>query len=158
MKKVFFLILLVFADQISKYLIVQTLTLGETINVLPFLDFYLIFNTGIAFSFFDEGGELGRWILVFLVSLVCLYLVNVLISEELRKYETLALLMILSGGLGNLIDRVIWGHVIDFIHFYYENYSFYIFNLADTFITIGVIIYILDLLAIKLVSNANTTS
>ena len=158
MKKVFFLIFLVFADQISKYLIVQTLTLGETINVLPFLDFYLIFNTGIAFSFFDEGGELGRWILVFLVLLVCLYLVNVLISEELRKYETLALLMILSGGLGNLIDRVVWGHVIDFIHFYYENYSFYIFNLADTFITIGVIIYILDLLAIKLVSNANTTS
>ena len=158
MNKVFFLILLVFADQISKYLIVQTLTLGETINVLPFLDFYLIFNTGIAFSFFDEGGELGRWILVFLVLLVCLYLVNVLISEELRKYETLALLMILSGGLGNLIDRVVWGHVIDFIHFYYENYSFYIFNLADTFITIGVIIYILDLLAMKLVSNANTTS
>ena len=152
------MILLVFADQISKYLIVQTLTLGETINVLPFLDFYLIFNTGIAFSFFDEGGELGRWILVFLVLLVCLYLVNVLISEELRKYETLALLMILSGGLGNLIDRVAWGHVIDFIHFYYENYSFYIFNLADTFITIGVIIYILDLLAMKLVSNANTTS
>ena len=152
------MILLVFADQISKYLIVQTLTLGETINVLPFLDFYLIFNTGIAFSFFDEGGELGRWILVFLVLLVCLYLVNVLISEELRKYETLALLMILSGGLGNLIDRVVWGHVIDFIHFYYENYSFYIFNLADTFITIGVIIYILDLLVIKLVSNANTTS
>lgn len=150
--------LLVFADQISKYLIVQTLTLGETINVLPFLDFYLIFNTGIAFSFFDEGGELGRWILVFLVLLVCLYLVNVLISEELRKYETLALLMILSGGLGNLIDRVVWGHVIDFIHFYYENYSFYIFNLADTFISIGVIIYILDLLAMKLVSNANTTS
>ncbi|MED5349500.1 MAG: signal peptidase II [Pseudomonadota bacterium] len=158
MKKVFFLILLVFADQISKYLIVQTLTLGETINVLPFLDFYLVFNTGIAFSFFDEGGELGRWILVFLVLLVCLYLVNVLISEKLRKYETFALLMILSGGLGNLIDRSLWGHVIDFIHLYYENYSFYIFNLADTFISIGVIIYILDLLAIKLVSNANTTS
>ena len=158
MKKVFFLILLVFADQISKYLIVQTLTLGETINVLPFLDFYLIFNTGIAFSFFDEGGELGRWIVVLLVLSVCLYLVNFLISEELRKFETLALLMILSGGLGNLIDRVVWGHVIDFIHFYYENYSFYIFNLADTFITIGVIIYILDLLAMKLVSNANTTS
>ena len=152
------MILLVFADQISKYLIVQTLTLGETINVLPFLDFYLIFNTGIAFSFFDEGGELGRWILVFLVLLVCLYLVNVLISEELRKYETLALLMILSGGFGNLIDRVLWGHVIDFINFYYENYSFYIFNFADSFITIGVIIYILDIVISKLRLNGNKTS
>ena len=158
MKKVFFLIFLVFTDQFSKYLISQTLILGENINVLPFLDFYLIFNTGIAFSFFDEGGELGRWILVFLVLLVCLYLVYVLISEKLRKYETFALLMILSGGLGNLIDRSLWGYVIDFIYLYYENYSFYIFNLADTFITIGVIIYILDLLALKLVSNANTTS
>ena len=158
MKKVFFLIFLVFTDQFSKYLISQTLTLGENINVLPFLDFYSIFNTGIAFSFFDEGGELGRWILVFLVLLVCLYLVYVLISEKLRKYETFALLMILSGGLGNLIDRSLWGYVIDFIYLYYENYSFYIFNLADTFITIGVIIYILDLLALKLVSNANTTS
>ena len=158
MKKVFFLILLVLTDQFSKYLISQTLILGENINVLPFLDFYLIFNTGIAFSFFDEGGELGRWILVFLVLLVCLYLVYVLISEKLRKYETFALLMILSGGLGNLIDRSLRGHVIDFIYLYYENYSFYIFNLADTFITIGVIIYILDLLALKLVSNANTTS
>ena len=158
MKKILLLSSLVLGDQFSKLLITKNLFPGQSINILPFFDLYLIFNTGIAFSLFNDGGNFGRWVLVLLVLLVCLYLLYVLISEELRKYETLALLMILSGGFGNLIDRVLWGHVIDFIHLYYENYSFYIFNLADTFITIGVIIYILDLLAIKLVSNANTTS
>ena len=70
----------------------------------------------------------------------------------------MALIMILSGGLGNLIDRSIRGHVIDFIHFYYETYSFYIFNFADTFITIGVIIYFLDIVIQKLKTNGNKTS
>ena len=158
MKRFLLLLSLVLVDQFSKLWITKNLLPGESVNILPFLDLYLIFNTGIAFSLFNDGGNFGRWVLVLLVLLVCLYLLYVLISEELRKYETLALLMILSGGFGNLIDRVLWGYVIDFIHLYYENYSFYIFNLADTFITIGVIIYILDLLAMKLVSNANTTS
>ena len=90
--------------------------------------------------------------------MVCLYLAYFLLTEELSKYESIALVMILSGGIGNLIDRTLWGHVIDFIHFYYMNYSFYIFNFADTFITIGVIIYILDLLMVKLNSDGNKAS
>ena len=90
--------------------------------------------------------------------MVCLYLAYVLLIEELSKYESIALVMILSGGIGNLIDRALWGHVIDFIHFYYMNYSFYIFNFADTFITIGVMIYILDLLMVKLNSDGNKAS
>ena len=118
----------------------------------------MILNTGIAFSFFDDGGVYGRWVLVTLVLLVCVYLTYILFTEKLRKYESVALLMILSGGIGNLIDRTLSGHVIDFIHFYYLNYSFYIFNFADTFITIGVMIYILDLLMIKLNSDGNKAS
>ena len=158
MNKVIFLIFLVIADQLSKYFIVKKLSIGESFNIFSFLDLYLILNTGIAFSFFDDGGVYGRWILVTLVLLVCVYLTYILFTEKLRKYESVALLMILSGGIGNLIDRTLWGHVIDFIHFYYLNYSFYIFNFADTFITIGVIIYILDLLMIKLNSDGNKAS
>ena len=86
---------------------------------------------------------------------VCLYLSFILISESLEKFEFIALLMILSGGLGNLIDRSFRGHVVDFIHVYYESYSFYIFNLADTFITIGVIIYILNIIIPKFTGNGN---
>ena len=155
MNKVIFLIFLVIADQLSKYFIVKNLSIGESFNIFSFLDLYLILNTGIAFSFFDDGGVYGRWILVTLVLLVCFYLTYILFTEKLRKYESVALLMILSGGIGNLIDRALWGHVIDFIHFYYLNYSFYIFNFADTFITIGVMIYILDLLMVKLNSDGN---
>ena len=158
MNKVIFLIFLVFADQLSKYFVVKNLSIGESFNIFSFLDLYLILNTGIAFSFFDDGGVYGRWILVTLVLLVCVYLTYILFTEKLRKYESVALLMILSGGIGNLIDRTLWGHVIDFIHFYYLNYSFYIFNFADTFITIGVMIYILDLLMVKLNSDGNKAS
>ena len=158
MNKVIFLIFLVFADQLSKYFVVKNLSIGESFNIFSFLDLYLIFNTGIAFSFFDDGGVYGRWVLVTLVLLVCVYLTYILFTEKLRKYETVALLMILSGGIGNLIDRTLSGHVIDFIHFYYLNYSFYIFNFADTFITIGVMIYILDLLMVKLNSDGNKAS
>ena len=158
MNKVIFLIFLVIADQLSKYFVVKNLSIGESFNIFSFLDLYLIFNTGIAFSFFDDGGVYGRWVLVTLVLLVCIYLTYILFTERLRKYESVALLMILSGGIGNLIDRTLSGHVIDFIHFYYLNYSFYIFNFADTFITIGVMIYILDLLMIKLNSDGNKAS
>ena len=158
MNKVIFLIFLVIADQLSKYFIVKKLSIGESFNIFSFLDLYLILNTGIAFSFFDDGGVYGRWILVTLVLLVCVYLTYILFTEKLRKYESVALLMILSGGIGNLIDRTFSGHVIDFIHFYYLNYSFYIFNFADTFITIGVMIYILDLLMVKLNSDGNKAS
>ena len=158
MNKVIFLIFLVFADQLSKYFVVKNLSIGESFNIFSFLDLYLIFNTGIAFSFFDDGGVYGRWVLVTLVLLVCIYLTYILFTEKLRKYESVALLMILSGGIGNLIDRTLSGHVIDFIHFYYLNYSFYIFNFADTFITIGVMIYILDLLMVKLNSDGNKAS
>ena len=127
-------------------------------NLLPILDIYLILNTGIAFSLFDDGGDIGRWILVTLVSFVCLYLVYLLLYESLKKYESLSLLLILSGGIGNLIDRSFRGYVIDFINFYYESHSFYIFNFADSFITIGVIIYIVDIVLSKLRLNGNKTS
>lgn len=158
MKKIIFLLSLILTDQLSKYLILKNFSIGESLNLLPILDIYLILNTGIAFSLFNDGGTFGRWILVFLVFLVCLYLVYILITEYLTKYESVALLMILSGGIGNLIDRTFRGSVVDFINFYYESYSFYIFNFADTFITIGVIVYLLDIFVSKSKKNGNQVS
>lgn len=155
MKQFFCLFFLVLTDQFSKYLVIKNFYIGESLNLLPVLDIYLILNTGIAFSLFDDGGAFGRWLLVILVSLVCIYLIYILISESLNKYESIALVMILSGGIGNLLDRLFRGHVIDFINFYYDNYSFYIFNLADTFITIGVTVYIFAMLNSKFATNGN---
>ena len=158
MKKILFLVSLVLIDQISKYLVFKNFSIGESLNLLPILDIYLILNTGIAFSLFDNGGDLGRWFLVLLVLLVCLYLVYILITESLTGFESIAILLILSGGIGNLLDRAFRGYVVDFINFYYENYSFYIFNFADTFITIGVIVYLLNMFASKSKKNGNQIS
>ncbi len=144
--KIIFLIALLIADQVSKLLVLKNLSLGQSISLFSYFDLTLVFNTGVAFSLFSEGGNLGRWILVLLVLLVLLYLAFVLLKENLNDFESLSLLLILGGGIGNLIDRTFRGHVIDFIHIYYENYSFYVFNFADTYITIGVIIYLIGMI------------
>ena len=144
--KITLLIVLLIADQVSKLLVLKNLILGQSVSLFPSIDLTLVFNTGVAFSLFSGGGNSGRWILVFLVLLVLLYLAYVLLKENLNDFESLSLLLILIGGMGNLIDRTFRGYVIDFIHIYYENYSFYIFNFADIYITIGVIIYLIGMI------------
>jgi signal peptidase II len=140
---------LVGLDQLSKFLITSSLVEGSSIELLPILNLTLIFNSGIAFSLFDDNGVWGRWVLVGLVTLVLLYLVKILIKEKnLSSYESLALTLILSGGAGNLIDRIFIGHVVDFIHVFYQEYSFYVFNFADSYITIGVTLYLIYILFI----------
>lgn len=135
---------LVSLDQLSKFFITSSLTEGSSIELLPILNLTLIFNSGIAFSLFDDNGVWGRWVLVGLVTLVLLYLARILIKEKnLSSYESLALTLILSGGAGNLIDRIFIGHVVDFIHVFYQEYSFYVFNFADSYITIGVMLYLI---------------
>tara|TARA_B100001029_G_scaffold119542_1_gene99234 strand:- start:4263 stop:4742 length:480 start_codon:yes stop_codon:yes gene_type:complete len=144
--KLTFLIFLIFTDQLSKLFIAKNLNLGQSLSLFPFFDITLVFNTGVAFSLFSDGGNQGRWLLVILVLLVLVYLTYVLIKENLNEFESISLLMVLGGGIGNLLDRTFRGHVVDFIHLYYENYSFYIFNLADTYISIGVIIYLIGMI------------
>jgi len=144
--KIIFLVALLIADQASKLVALKNLILGQSISVFPYFDLTLVFNTGVAFSLFSGGGALGRWLLVFLVFFVLLYLTYILFKENLNDFESLSLLLILSGGMGNLLDRTLRGYVVDFIHLYYENYSFYVFNFADTYITIGVVIYIIGMI------------
>jgi len=136
------IIFMVVLDQISKILISSYLSLGESINLIPFLNFTLIHNTGIAFSFFDNGGLISRWLLVMTVSGILAYLLF-LMYKKMPKHqlELMSLIFIISGGLGNLVDRVFLGYVVDFIHVFYQDYSFYVFNMADSYITVGIILY-----------------
>ena len=133
---------MVVLDQISKILISSYLSLGESINLIPFLNFTLIHNTGIAFSFFDNGGLISRWLLVMIVSGILAYIL-LLMYKKMPKHrlELMSLIFIISGGLGNLVDRVFLGYVVDFIHVFYQDYSFYVFNMADSYITVGIILY-----------------
>ena len=141
---ILFIILLVGIDQVSKFLISSQLSLGESFNILPFLSFTLIHNTGIAFSLFDDGGVFSRWLLVTCVFLILLYLFFLLFKKTPKhQLELISLLLIISGGLGNLIDRIFFGHVVDFVHMFYKHYSFYVFNFADSYITIAIFIYLI---------------
>ena len=139
--KIISIITLVFIDQISKYWILSFLELGESFNLLPFLDLTLIFNSGIAFGLLDNLGNLGSWLLYLLVTGIIIYFTYLTLKAE-SKTESLIMLLILSGGLGNVIDRTIYGYVVDFVHFNFNDYSFYVFNFADSLITIGAILYI----------------
>ena len=139
--KIISILTLVFIDQISKYWILSFLELGESFNLLPFLDLTLIFNSDIAFGLLDNLGNLGSWLLYLLVTSIIIYFTYLTLKAE-SKTESLIMLLILSGGLGNVIDRTIYGYVVDFIHFNFNGYSFYVFNFADSLITIGAILYI----------------
>ena len=139
--KIISILTLVFIDQISKYWILSFLELGESFNLLPFLDLTLIFNSGIAFVLLDNLGNLGSWLLYLLVTSIIIYFTYLTLKAE-SKTESLIMLLILSGGLGNVIDRTIYGYVVDFIHFNFNGYSFYVFNFADSLITVGAILYI----------------
>ena len=139
----FLIIFLVVLDQISKILISSYLSLGESLNLLPFLNFTLIHNSGIAFSFFDDGGNISRWLLVVAVSGILAYLLFLMYKiTSKNRLELMSFILIISGGLGTLVDRVFLGYVVDFVHVFYQDYSFYVFNMADSYITVGIIIYL----------------
>ena len=139
----FLIIFLVVLDQISKILISSYLSLGESLNLLPFLNFTLIHNSGIAFSFFDDGGNISRWLLVVAVSGILAYLLFLMYKiTSKNRLELMSFILIISGGLGNLVDRVFLGYVVDFVHVFYQDYSFYVYNMADSYITVGIILYL----------------
>lgn len=131
--------LLVFiVDQLSKLLFLQAISPGATLHVLPFLDFALARNHGAAFGIFAEGTGWQRWFFI-MVAVVISVLILVWSHRLKRKdwWDTVALGMILGGAWGNMLDRMRFGHVVDFIDFYVGNWHWYTFNVADIGICVG---------------------
>ncbi|HEX7455608.1 MAG TPA: signal peptidase II [Gallionella sp.] len=129
--------LVIVLDQISKLLITQHFVNFESLTVLSVFDLTLLHNTGAAFSFLSDAGGLQRWLFTAIAVVA-----SVSITLLLRKHakETLfafALSLILGGALGNLIDRIAYGYVIDFLLFHWNDHYFPAFNLADSAITCG---------------------
>ncbi len=124
-------------DLFSKQIIDKLMSVGESIKVINNF-FYITYthNTGAAWSILED-----QRILLLIISAIALYLINMFMNKEkLNKIDSLAYGMIIGGIVGNLIDRVIRGYVIDFIHFKFFGYDYPVFNLADTFIVVGIII------------------
>jgi signal peptidase II len=140
MKKIFiisFIVLLI--DFISKRLIISSLLVDESIRVIDkFFSITYVRNTGVAFSLFDGHVDLIVIINLIIILLMFKYLSNNGINNKIEKFSYG---FIFGGAVGNLIDRIIYGYVVDFLDFNLFGYSAPIFNFADTFIVIGVIMF-----------------
>lgn len=132
-------------DQVSKLLVDSTMQLYQSIPLLPFFKLTYVHNTGAAFSFLSEAGGWQRWFFAGL-ALVISVVIAVWLSR-LEKHETLlavALSLILGGAVGNLIDRLAYGYVIDFLDVYYGTWHWPAFNIADSAITLGVVLMLAE--------------
>ncbi len=128
-------------DQATKAWAERTLTLGEQIDILPILSLYRVHNTGIAFSLFNDFGSLS--LVVFVVIVIAFVLLIWAKTQEGGRLAAVGYALIVGGALGNLVDRVIYGHVVDFLFLHLGSYPLFVFNLADAALTCGPAIMIL---------------
>jgi signal peptidase II len=136
-------------DQVSKLAVDNAMQLYESIPVLPFFNLTYVHNTGAAFSFLSEAGGWQRWFFALLALTISLVL-GVWLAR-LQKHETflaIALSLVLGGAIGNLIDRLAYGYVIDFLDVYYKAWHWPAFNIADSAITLGVALMFLESLGV----------
>lgn len=138
-------IVIIVLDQLTKYWVQLSFFEGERVNLLPILDFTLVYNKGAAWSFLSDAGGWQRWLFTAISSVVSIVLViwiHRLVA--IQKILLIALTLILAGAVGNLIDRIILGKVVDFVLFYYDGHYFPAFNVADSAITLGAIMMLID--------------
>ena len=132
-------------DQGTKLAIDSSMKLYQSIPVLPFFKLTYVHNTGAAFSFLSEAGGWQRWFFAGLALAISCGIAVWL--ARLKQHETLlavALSLVLGGAIGNLIDRLAYGYVIDFLDVYYQTWHWPAFNIADSAITLGVILMLLE--------------
>lgn len=139
-------LLVIIADQLSKLYIVENLVYRQRIEIFSLLDITRLHNTGAAFSLFADMGGWQRWFFIALGFSVALLIIVWLVRLRVPQQRLLAsgLALILGGAIGNVIDRLIYGHVVDFIHVHYADWYWPAFNIADSAITIGAVILVLD--------------
>jgi len=136
-------LLVIVLDQVTKLWADNALQLYRPVEVVPFFNLMLAYNPGAAFSFLSDAGGWQRWFFTVLSSVVSVVLVVWLYRlKEQERWMAASLSLILAGAVGNLIDRIAYGHVIDFIDVYYQNHHWPAFNIADSAICIGAVIMI----------------
>ena len=139
MKKIIVIIVLFFLDRISKMYFINLQSTGLDVDfyIFPFLNFYLVWNTGIGFGLASMESNVYYHILTSIIVIINIVLLYLLFKS--KNYGNYLLAMVIGGSLGNLYDRLYYYAVPDFIDLHYKNYHWYIFNLADIFITVGII-------------------
>ena len=136
--------LMVLIDQVTKSWIVAQFQLGEGLAVTPFFNIVRVHNLGAAFSFLADAGGWQRWFFTGLGLAAALLMVWMLFRHPGQHLFGLALALVLGGAVGNVIDRLVYGYVVDFLDFYWGNAHFPAFNVADSAISVGAVCLILD--------------
>lgn len=137
-------------DQASKHAIEAAFEYGETKVFTSFFNFTLAYNTGAAFSFLADAGGWQRWFFGIIAIIASVLLIGWIRRVAAYKpREAFGLAFILGGAVGNLYDRIVYGHVVDFIVVHYQDSYFPAFNLADSAITLGAAVLIIDMLLTK---------
>ena len=132
-------------DQATKWIVDHSMHVYQTIELLPFFQLTYLRNQGAAFSFLSDAGGWQRWFFValsvtFSVGIAC-WLFRL---PQGRRWEAAAWSLVLGGAVGNLIDRVIFGYVIDFLDVFYSQWHWPAFNVADSAITVGIAMLLID--------------
>ncbi len=133
-------------DQASKLAVVKLLPFGYPgVEITPFFNLVHVYNKGAAFSFLADQGGWQRWFFAVLAFAICGLLIHWLRKQSVtQRWSGIAYSLIIGGALGNVFDRLVLGHVVDFLDFYWQRVHWPAFNLADSFIFIGAAMIVLD--------------
>jgi signal peptidase II len=138
-------LILVIADQFTKVLVLGSFKFGDSTTITSFFNLVRAHNTGAAFSFLAAASGWQRWLFTGIAVAAVLFIVYLLRSHSGQKLFAFALACVLGGAVGNVIDRLLHGYVVDFLQFHWQNrWYFPAFNVADMAITVGAACLILD--------------
>ena len=144
----YFSVLIVALDQLSKFIVHSSMNLYDSFNVIPYLlNFTYIRNEGIAFGINFPGGKI--FFIIFPI-LITFYLISLLKNKEFEDNPSqIALYLIIGGAIGNILDRIFRGYVVDFIDVHINGNHWYVFNIADSAVTIGLLFLLYSSIIIK---------
>lgn len=137
-------VIVVLLDQVSKITMSRLLVYGQSEMITPYFNLVMVYNQGAAFSFLANSGGWQRWFFSGLALVVSLVIIWMLHKNTTQRLFCWALTLILGGAVGNLIDRLLYGHVIDFLDFHIGTLHWPAFNVADSAITVGAALFVLD--------------
>lgn len=137
-------LLILVADQVTKMLILQSYQWGDATHITPFFNIVRAHNTGAAFSFLAQAGGWQRWLFTGFGLIAALFILWQLRAHPGQKLFAFALASILGGAIGNVIDRMMHGYVVDFLDFHWAGSHFPAFNVADAGISVGAALLVLD--------------
>ena len=132
-------------DQATKFAVERTFSYGERLAVVPGLfDLTLVYNRGAAFSFLADAAGWQRWFFIALGAVAAAFIVWLLARHGSQRLFAFALALILGGAVGNVVDRIARGHVVDFVLLHWQRFHWPAFNVADSAITVGAVLLVVD--------------